>query len=99
MFGLGRGEQRGQQGGEQGGIDHVAAAILPVSDMPAAGRFFERLGFRPIDDYDDEYSILTDGRGWQVHRGEQRLVSSSQPTHSDFTFTPKRSIASPLGSA
>ena len=66
MFGLGRGEQ-GQQGGEQGGVDHVAVAILPVSDMAGAGRFFERLGFRPIDDYDDEYSILADGRGWQVH--------------------------------
>ncbi|HZV21302.1 MAG TPA: glyoxalase [Hyphomicrobiales bacterium] len=81
MFGLGRSEQGGQQGGEQGGVDHVAVAILPVSDMAAAQRFFERLGLRPMDDFGDEYAILVDGRGWQVHlkRAAPSFLKSSTP--------------------
>ena len=51
---------------EETEIYHSAVAILPVSDMPAAQRFFERLGFRA--EYSDEaYIILDDGKGWQLH--------------------------------
>jgi predicted lactoylglutathione lyase len=44
--------------------DHCAVAILPVNDMDAAQKFFERLGFHLAGAYGD-YRILADGRGWQ----------------------------------
>ena len=47
-------------------ISHAAVAVLPVSDMAAAQRFFERLGFR-AEYGDEDYLILGDGKGWQLH--------------------------------
>jgi catechol 2,3-dioxygenase-like lactoylglutathione lyase family enzyme len=43
-------------------------AILPCNDLDAAQAFFERLGFRrsPEDHY-DEYRILSDGEGADLH--------------------------------
>jgi len=43
-------------------------AILPCNDLEAAQAFFERLGFRrsPEDTY-DEYRILSDGQGADLH--------------------------------
>jgi catechol 2,3-dioxygenase-like lactoylglutathione lyase family enzyme len=46
--------------------DHCSVAILPVNDMEAAQRFFERLGFHVAKGYGD-YRILADGQGWQLH--------------------------------
>jgi catechol 2,3-dioxygenase-like lactoylglutathione lyase family enzyme len=56
----------GSRGEEAVGPDHSAVAILPVSDLPAAQRFFERLGFR-VEFGDEDYLILGDGKGWQLH--------------------------------
>jgi hypothetical protein len=41
-------------------------AILPVNDLDAAQRFFERLGFT-CDEPDGDYRILADGQGGHVH--------------------------------
>ncbi len=46
--------------------DHRAVAILPVNDIEASQRFFERLGFHLPNSYGD-YRILADGHGWQLH--------------------------------
>jgi hypothetical protein len=60
-------------GGESKDANHCAVAILPTSDMTAAQRFFERLGFR-VEYGDESYQILSDGRGWQLHL--QKAASS-----------------------
>ncbi len=41
-------------------------AILPVNDLDAAQRFFERLGFT-CDEPGGEYRMLEDGRGGYIH--------------------------------
>ncbi len=56
----------GSQEQEPMGISRSAVAILPVSDMAAAQRFFERLGFR-VEYSDEDYLMLGDGKGWQLH--------------------------------
>jgi hypothetical protein len=56
----------GSQGKEDAGFSHGMVAILPVSDMPSAQRFFERLGFR-ADYTDDDYVMLSDDQGAQIH--------------------------------
>jgi catechol 2,3-dioxygenase-like lactoylglutathione lyase family enzyme len=56
----------GSQQQEPMGFGRSAVAILPVTDMAAAQRFFERLGFR-AEDGDDDYLMLGDGQGWQLH--------------------------------
>jgi catechol 2,3-dioxygenase-like lactoylglutathione lyase family enzyme len=66
MFGL-------NLGGGSKDTNHCAVAVLPVSDVAAAQRFFERLGFR-VEYGDDGYQILSDGRGWQLHL--QKAASS-----------------------
>jgi catechol 2,3-dioxygenase-like lactoylglutathione lyase family enzyme len=65
MFGSLFGSQEKDQG-QGGDFSPGLVAILPVSDMASAQRFFERLGFRP--DYgDEEYAILSNEQGAQVH--------------------------------
>jgi hypothetical protein len=56
----------GSQGKESSGFSHSLVAILPVSDMASAQRFFERLGFRA--DYSEaDYIMLSDEQGAQLH--------------------------------
>jgi hypothetical protein len=54
----------GSQMEEESG--HVAVAIVPVSDMASAQRFFERLGLQ-VEYGEEDYAILGDGKGWQLH--------------------------------
>jgi hypothetical protein len=56
----------GSQGKEDAGFSPGLVAILPVSDMASAQRFFERLGFR-VDYAEGDYAMLGDGQGAQVH--------------------------------
>jgi hypothetical protein len=56
----------GSQGKESTEFSPGLVAILPVSDMVSAQRFFERLGFR-VDYGEDDYVMLSDGQGAQVH--------------------------------
>jgi hypothetical protein len=60
------GSQFGSQGNEDASASPGLVAILPVGDMASAQRFFERLGFR-ADYAEDEYAILGDEQGAQVH--------------------------------
>jgi catechol 2,3-dioxygenase-like lactoylglutathione lyase family enzyme len=62
-------------------IEHCAVAILPVNDLDAAQAFFGRLGLELDGDYDD-YRILDDGQGWQLHlnrAAEGSLKPGSNP--------------------
>ena len=49
------------------------AAILPCNDLDASERFFKRLGFsrpdhdRPSSGEQDEYRIISDGKGCSLH--------------------------------
>jgi catechol 2,3-dioxygenase-like lactoylglutathione lyase family enzyme len=56
----------GSKDGQPMGPSHALVTILPVSDMAAAQRFFERLGFR-VDYGEEEYVMMNDGQGGQVH--------------------------------
>jgi predicted lactoylglutathione lyase len=56
----------GSQGKDASGVSHTMVAILPVSDMASAQRFFERLGFR-ADYGEDDYVMLIDDQGAQLH--------------------------------
>jgi catechol 2,3-dioxygenase-like lactoylglutathione lyase family enzyme len=56
----------GSQEKDAGGLRHGLVAILPVSDMASAQRFFERLGFR-VDYGEDDYILLSDEQGAQLH--------------------------------
>jgi hypothetical protein len=56
----------GSQGKEPAGFSPGLVAILPVSDMASAQRFFERLGFG-VEYGEDDYVMLSDGQGAQVH--------------------------------
>jgi catechol 2,3-dioxygenase-like lactoylglutathione lyase family enzyme len=56
----------GSQEKQQAGFSHAMVAILPVSDLASAQRFFERLGFR-ADYGEDDYIILSDDQGAQLH--------------------------------
>lgn len=42
-------------------------AILPCNDLDAAQRFFERLGFTRDDGSPDDYRMLSDGHGGDIH--------------------------------
>jgi catechol 2,3-dioxygenase-like lactoylglutathione lyase family enzyme len=42
-------------------------AILPCSDLDAAQRFFERLGFTRDKGSPDDYRMLSDGLGGDIH--------------------------------
>ena len=45
-----------------------ATAIIPCNDLDAAEAWWNRLGFsRPADQGYDEYRMLSDGRGGEVH--------------------------------
>ncbi|GLR90100.1 VOC family protein [Bradyrhizobium iriomotense] len=51
---------------------HALTAILPCNDLDASERFYERLGFTRVDgdrpkDGDDDYRILGDRKGGQLH--------------------------------
>jgi predicted lactoylglutathione lyase len=41
-------------------------AILPCNDVKASGEFYKKLGF-VNQDGDDEYRILSDGKGGELH--------------------------------
>jgi hypothetical protein len=56
----------GSQEKQPAGFSHALVAILPVSDILSAQRFFERLGFR-VDYGEDDYVMLNDGQGAQLH--------------------------------
>jgi hypothetical protein len=56
----------GSQGKESTGFSPGLVAILPVSDIASAQRFFERLGFR-VQYAEADYVMLSDGQGAQVH--------------------------------
>jgi catechol 2,3-dioxygenase-like lactoylglutathione lyase family enzyme len=56
----------GSQEKDSAGFTHGLVAILPVSDMASAQRFFERLGFR-VDYGEDDYTMLSDSQGAQLH--------------------------------
>ncbi len=42
-------------------------AILPCNDLDAAQSFFERLGFTRDDGSPDDYRMLSDGGGGDIH--------------------------------
>jgi|SRR5579862_2717873 len=45
---------------------HAATAILPCNDLDASEAFYKKLGFAR-QGWDDEYRILVDGRGGEIH--------------------------------
>jgi catechol 2,3-dioxygenase-like lactoylglutathione lyase family enzyme len=53
--------------------DRGLSAILPCNDLNASEAFYNRLGFtrpeegRPADPAEDEYRILSDGKGAYLH--------------------------------
>ena len=52
---------------------HVLTAILPCNDLDASEAFYNRLGFsrpqseKPAKREDDNYRILSDGKGGHLH--------------------------------
>jgi len=56
----------GSQEKQPAGFSHAMVAILPVSDLASAQRFFERLGFR-VDYGENDYIMLSDDQGAQLH--------------------------------
>ncbi|TPG40659.1 glyoxalase [Sphingomonas koreensis] len=50
------------------GRPNTATAIIPCNDLDAAEAWWNRLGFsRPADQGYDDYRMLADGRGGEVH--------------------------------
>jgi len=45
---------------------HSLTAILPSNDLDASEAFYARLGFSPREG-DDDYRMLSDGRGGELH--------------------------------
>ncbi len=67
---------------------HSMTAILPCNDMKASAEFYKKLGFINQDG-DDEYRILSDGKGGDLHL--QRAVEGwwfRDAIRSDYTSTP-----------
>jgi len=69
-----------------------AIAIVPCTDLDAAEQWWQRLGFtRPADQGFDDYRILTDEAGSEVHLGRSTpdwLVSGRNP-FGIYVYTPR----------
>lgn len=67
-------------------------AILPCTDLDAAERWWERLGFtRPADQRFDDYRMLTDAAGAEVHLSSATpdwLVPARNP-FGVYVYTPR----------
>lgn len=69
-----------------------ATAIIPCNDLDAAERWWNRLGFsRPVDQSYEDYRILSDGDGGEVHlnRAVKGWVIPGCNPFGVYIYTPK----------
>ena len=60
---------------------HTLTAVLPCNNLDAGEAFYNKLGFKR-DGWDDNYRILSDGKGGEIHLTaavEGRLIPGRNP--------------------
>jgi catechol 2,3-dioxygenase-like lactoylglutathione lyase family enzyme len=72
---------------------HILVAVVPCNDLDASQAFYTRLGFAEGERKDDEYRILSDGKGGELHltrAPEGWVVPGRNPL--PFIFTQRTSM-------
>ena len=72
-------------------LPNTATAIIACNDLDAAEAWWSRLGFtRPADQGYDEYRMLSDGRGGEVHlnKAVEGWVKPGENPFGIYLYTP-----------